>query len=194
MSRSGKGSAFEREISKSLSKWLTNGERDDIFWRSSQSGGRATTRAKVGKTTSGSYGDITALHLIGEPFISLFCVELKRGYSKDTDILDLLDSKKSVPKLLDFWNQCERDKKLGKKAYSLVIFKRDRKDICIMFDFETYRALSEWNGHPKCRSVVFSEGRFRLRILRYEDFLNWIDPKIIEPLYQARFPQLIKRK
>ena len=73
MAKASKGSAFEREISKSLSLWYTEGERDDIFWRSSQSGGRATTRAKKGKKTAASYGDITALDNRGEPFTDLFC-------------------------------------------------------------------------------------------------------------------------
>ena len=46
MGKSQKGGAWEREFSKYLSLWITEGERDDVFWRSSQSGGRATQRAK----------------------------------------------------------------------------------------------------------------------------------------------------
>jgi len=41
-----KGSSFEREICTILSKWWTNNERDDVFWRTAGSGARATTRSK----------------------------------------------------------------------------------------------------------------------------------------------------
>lgn len=78
---SAKGGAFEREISKKLSLWWSEGKRDDIFWRSSQSGGRATFRGKKGKDTFGSHGDIAALDPIGAPLIKLFCFELKTGKS-----------------------------------------------------------------------------------------------------------------
>lgn len=85
-----KGGSFEREICKLLSKWWTGGERDDVFWRSSQSGGRATQRAKSGKTTYGSYGDVTAVDPIGEPLLKLFTIELKRGSSHSCpgDLID----------------------------------------------------------------------------------------------------------
>lgn len=76
-----KGSSFERLICKKLSLWWTDGDRDDVFWRSSQSGGRATQRAKSGKKTYGSYGDVAAVDPIGEPLIRSFTIELKRGRS-----------------------------------------------------------------------------------------------------------------
>jgi len=40
-----KGGEFERDISRFLSRWWTYGERDDVFWRTSASGARATTRS-----------------------------------------------------------------------------------------------------------------------------------------------------
>ncbi|MBM3120244.1 MAG: hypothetical protein FJ006_12010, partial [Chloroflexi bacterium] len=57
---SSKGASFERDISRQLSLWWTHGERDDVFWRSSMSGGRATVRAKKGQKTAYQNGDITA--------------------------------------------------------------------------------------------------------------------------------------
>ncbi len=55
-----KGSNFEREICKLLSLWWTNDKRDDIFWRTSGSGARATTRSKTKQKTFGQYGDVQA--------------------------------------------------------------------------------------------------------------------------------------
>ena len=92
MSRSYKGGEFEREICKLLSYWWTEGMRDDVFWRSSQSGGRATLRARKGKETYGSYGDIAAVDPIGDPLLKMFTIELKRGSSYGC-LGDLLDFK-----------------------------------------------------------------------------------------------------
>lgn len=49
-----KGSVFEREICKALGRWWTDGERDDIFWRTAGSGARATCRLERGKVLRGS--------------------------------------------------------------------------------------------------------------------------------------------
>lgn len=85
-----KGSKYERQICKQLSRWWSGGERDDIFWRVSQSGGRATQRMKKGQRTYGSYGDVAAIDPIGEPLLKQFTIELKRGRSHGSpgDLLD----------------------------------------------------------------------------------------------------------
>ena len=94
-----KGSDFERTICKELSQWWSREEekkeRDDVFWRTAGSGARATVRQKQGKDTSASYGDVTSIDPIGYPFVSLFLLEIKRGYTsfrqvKDQDITNIL--------------------------------------------------------------------------------------------------------
>src|ERR1700761_8442342 len=76
-----KGNNFEREICKKLSLWITKGSDDSIFWRSTNSGGRATSRSKIGKKTANSYGDIAALVPLGEEFLRVVNAELKTGYN-----------------------------------------------------------------------------------------------------------------
>lgn len=85
-----KGNAFERKVCVLLSEWWSDGERDDIFWRTDNSGGRATTRRKTEKKTFGQSGDVQATDPIGQPLIDLCSIELKTGYNKNT-IADLLD-------------------------------------------------------------------------------------------------------
>ncbi len=75
-----KGSNFEREISKELSLWASDNQTDAIFWRSEQSGGRATIRAKHGLKTPNSAGDIAFIDPIGKPLLDVFVLELKKGY------------------------------------------------------------------------------------------------------------------
>lgn len=141
--RAQKGSRFEREISRQLSLWWTGGERDDVFWRSSQSGGRATQRAKQGKATYGAYGDITALDPIGEPLLKLFTLELKRGRSHGT-LEDLLDLPKDsairpVEKTL---LQAHDSHRQARSKFWMVISQRDRRAPMIWMPREALNALS----------------------------------------------------
>ena len=87
---SSKGSAYERDTCRLLSRWWTGEARDDVFWRSAGSGARAKVRGRSGRDTAGQHGDIAATDPIGAALISVFTIELKRGYS-DSTIFDLLD-------------------------------------------------------------------------------------------------------
>jgi len=177
----GKGSGFEREISKMLSHWWSGGERDDIFWRSSQSGGRATTRSKAGLRTAGSYGDITALHDSGIPLLRFFCIELKRGYTADIDILDILDSKKAVPQLIGFWRKAEEDRASARSAYSLLIFKRDRKHAVCLISGDCMTILQEYQGDYESTEIHLfptALGKWLVAV-RLDEFLDWLDPATI---------------
>lgn len=129
-----KGANFEREICKQLSLWWTSGSRDDIFWRSSQSGGRATIRGRQGKRTAGSYGDIVALDPIGETLLKHFTIELKRGRSHG-EPGDLLDCKGS-PKCHAWIKTLEQAMAAYELADSyswLIICRRDFRNASVFF-------------------------------------------------------------
>lgn len=125
-----KGSEFEREICKRLSEWWSVGtgeeSRTDIFWRSSQSGGRATQRAKFGKATFGSYGDIAAVDPCGAPLIKTFTIELKRGrsYGFPGELLELNKDNSKHP-----WVKClaqaVRSHSQAKSHFWMLICRRD---------------------------------------------------------------------
>lgn len=124
----GKGSSYEREVCHALSSWWTGGERSDVFWRSSNSGGRATVRAKKGKSTSGSYGDIAAIDASGVPLMKFVTIELKRGYSSQSfaDLLDSLEGRK--PGLLEhFIEQAMRSAMAAGSISWLLVHRRDKK-------------------------------------------------------------------
>lgn len=142
---SGKGSGFEREICKALGLWWTEGERDDIFWRSATSGARATVRQRSGQSTFGQYGDVQASDPIGQPLIDLCTIELKRGYQQDTigDVLDATKMNKPV------WNQwLEQTLRSAREAGSfgwLLITKRNRRDTIVFIPWRLYTSLNN-NG------------------------------------------------
>ena len=83
-----KGGTYEGEIAKLLSKWWTEGERDDIFWRSDASGARFTQRKKSGKDTANQAGDLTFSDSIGEILIKNWNIEIKTGYAGKSKVKD----------------------------------------------------------------------------------------------------------
>lgn len=75
-----KGSAFEREVCKALSLWVTSGDRQDVFWRSAMSGGRATValrRIRDGEPLVRQAGDIVAVEVEGIDFCRKWYPECK---------------------------------------------------------------------------------------------------------------------
>jgi len=108
--------------------WWSGGSTDDLFWRTSGSGARATTRAKHGKQTTGHYGDVTFTCPSAAPLIELITIELKRGYSKKNvqDMVDRLD--KSKPSTYeDFFEQAINSARDAGTPEWMVVVKRDRR-------------------------------------------------------------------
>jgi hypothetical protein len=142
----GKGSGFEREMCRALSLWWSDGERDDVFWRSAGSGAMAKTRSKIGKNTFGQYGDIQAVDPIGQPLLDLCVIELKRGYSHST-FADSLDKKKGAA--LQGWEkfivQVLADQKNAKTPYWMLITRRDRRETLVFMDDTMFMHLRQ-NG------------------------------------------------
>lgn len=102
-----KGAEFERSICKQLSLWISSNEREDVFWRSAMSGGRATVAGRKGKNLAAHAGDISSTDQIGHTFISRYYVECK--FYRDLKFQGLLTA---TGPLTAFWltAKCEADK------------------------------------------------------------------------------------
>ena len=195
-----KGGGFEREIAVLLSKWWTEGERDDVFGRSDGSGGRFTARKKRGKDTANQGGDITFIDSIGEPLIAAWSIEAKTGYgtkkkikdkdgeviSKETirwDVLDFLDSKQKEPVLQKMWAQCRRDAELTNRE-PILIFRRNGRVPCIMFTIGYYGHLKTYfSGCLPILKLLVED--FGCVIMPLSSFFNWI-PNIRAALKRRR--------
>lgn len=100
-----KGAQFERDVCGFLSEWVTAGKRDDIFWRSAMSGGRATVRHAKGKTTASQAGDISAVSHEGHAFLRRFIVECK--FVRDLSIQSALLKRAGL--LYQYWQTLEKE-------------------------------------------------------------------------------------
>jgi hypothetical protein len=183
---SNKGSAFEREICATLSIWWTQDldkPRDDIFYRTASSGGRATTRAKGGVKTANSYGDVTFIDPVGQPLIDSCLIELKRGYTKDISLLDFIDRAKGTPILLHWWYKASEERVLAGREYVLLIFRRDRHLPCIILSQGMMGVLYDHFGKmPIHRNRIYAMG-MDLVVMRLDDFLKWVHPNFfIRPI------------
>jgi len=215
MSKSQKGSNFERDLCKLLSLWWSEGKRDDLLWRTAGSGARATTRRKKGKQTTNATGDIMSTDPSTKPLLKVCCFELKRGFStkykivknKKTrkkgvkivshglEILTIIDKQDyhKDPVLLQWWRKIEKERKAAKRKFSLLIFRRDQKVACIVMSYNTFNFLTKRNGVFDNRILSFhfslAENLSSLVILKLDDFLNWCKPKCF-----LNMPRQIKRR
>jgi len=127
-----KGGAYERMVSVQLSLWWSQYEdepREDLFWRCSGSGARATVRGRMGKRTTGHTGDIHSTDPISLPFSRVFATEAKRGYGKAT-IHSILDrSAKAKKQEYEEWIEQAESSMRNSGAYAwMLIHKRDYRE------------------------------------------------------------------
>ncbi len=99
-----KGASFERDICTQLSRWMSNSERDDLYWRSAMSGGRTTVGRRRGVNLSANAGDVSCVHSSGHALTDAFYFELK--HYRDLNYLGLL---KGNGKLVEFWLTTRRE-------------------------------------------------------------------------------------
>jgi hypothetical protein len=102
-----KGGQFERSMCTLYGLWWTEGSRDDIFWRTSGSGARATTRGRSGKKTADQTGDMTYIDPVGKPLIDAFCFEFK--FYRTYDMLGVLQPVNENVDWVQFWAKCYDD-------------------------------------------------------------------------------------
>ncbi len=124
-----KGNSFEVFISKRLSKFITAGDRDDVFYRTQNSGGRHTVRERMGLKTHGQAGDITNTHPNGEGFINSICIECK--HYKDLKLWSLLTRTNDL--ILNFWGEA-KDNASPENKLPVLILRQNHKPILWVSD------------------------------------------------------------
>lgn len=184
-----KGSSYERELCHRLSAWWTNGEREDIFWRTAGSGARAKVRGRSSKTTAGQHGDIAATDPIGKPLIDAFTIELKRGYSENT-IQDLLDCKikSGVQPYGGFIAQTIESYEQANSFSWMLVTRRNRRRDMVWLPYPAFASLRKVGAFAAGRPTPFlrmqvsvrycsrSDGRITICGCTLDDFLSNVQP------------------
>ena len=101
-----KGGDFERVCCRRFSRWVSGGTRDDLFWRSATSGGRATFLLRTQGTKSPAQaGDMTAIDPAGYPLAAQCLLEFK--FYADLQVEQALI--KRLGWLWEFWERTVKD-------------------------------------------------------------------------------------
>lgn len=192
----GKGSKFERDLCRKLSQWwLGDEDADVVFWRTSQSGGRATERRKKGKkTAAGHHGDISSIDPRSRAFTGLITPEAKRGINKASPCTLLDRTKKQRPTAFEeFLHQAISASENAGTPYWCLIHKRDSREEVIYIPYGLYATLrnrcgphigpvSTYNGKYKKPSGKFAGVWFAG--MRLDDFLDWVKPSTLKVMYR----------
>jgi hypothetical protein len=142
-----KGAQFEREFCVNLSTWWTRGVSQECFWRSSNSGGRATVRGRKGHDRSNHAGDVAATDPNGHALMKLICFELKRGYNKVHPESILSSPTTAARSEFEKWvaQAISAKERLGSKHWAIV-HKKDKHDPVIYLPHTLVADLdAEWS-------------------------------------------------
>lgn len=173
-----KGSQFERDICRTLSNWWSKGENDNLFWRTSNSGGRMTTLAKQGKAGKFHHGDICAIDPSGQALIDFCTIECKKGYSR-ASIMDLVDRPirgAKEPEYSKWIFQARREAESAGAYGWTLIHKKDRREALMFMPIYVFNTLEL---EP---DACFADD---LGCVRLKAFLE-IDPDVIRVFQSER--------
>ncbi len=175
---SGKGSAYEREFCKALGMWWTDGARDDVFWRTSNSGGRATVRGR--RSTFGQAGDVQATDPIGQPLMDVLSFELKCGYPS-VSLLDFFEDKQPKVGISVWIEQAKAAAEMSGASYWAVIWKRNRRKPIIFFPRSFAARMMRVEKYSGADSRFVFQGGWddsinapsNLVVMSFDAFLTW---------------------
>jgi len=169
-----KGSGWEREVSKILTKWLTGSIRPYAFYRQPASGGIATIFEECGDMS----GDIRAMLPVAIPIMAKLSIECKFGYPNVNFHQHLKDTKGF--KVKEFWDQCIGDAQKANK-YPILIFKKHGHNAIIGVDEKLNTLLPYGIKLNKSITISFEN----LTSITFYDMIRFLDivtPDIIEGL------------
>jgi hypothetical protein len=159
-----KGAAFERDICKQFSLWLSGGERDDLLWRSAMSGGRATIGQREGKTRAAQAGDISSISQLSACFTDMFTIECK--HYQTLEFTQVCTGNKG--NIATFWKQGKRDAVKADKE-PLLVMKQNNYPILLAAYPPTIKRKFMLNP-------LFELPRIYMAAITLEEFFKHVSP------------------
>ena len=169
--KSSKGSAWERDVCKILTKWVSGTEKPYLFWRGRGSGGMFTQDSSIGTKFS---GDIYSVGEEGQALMSKISIECKNGYEGAS--LDLFLKENKNDPLEKFWIQALNDATKSNKLPFLIFKKKNMPVIwlCIPEQIkipENMRYIKiAWKHLPDMYITSFKDF---LQKVTYAEFMNY---------------------
>ena len=168
----GKGSLWERDVAKTLTKWLTGSEKPYVWWRAPGSGAIAT----ISEENKELSGDIITLRPEGAFLTDKFSIECKVGYPNSNFHKHLKGVKNDEIRL--FWEQaCGDADRAGKLP--MLIYKKKQYNaligVTVLNDalLEIPSITMSWGEQYDLPNCHFFD---------MEEFLNIVSPEDIKNL------------
>lgn len=117
----GKGQAYERWCCRQLSLWVSKGTDNDLYWRSSMSGGAARLATQRGKRGE-QIGDITCIDKRGHGLTDNFVIECKHKRRSALMVDNLLFDSSKAP-IIGIFRQT-RDDAMKRSKQPLVLVRQ----------------------------------------------------------------------
>lgn len=165
-----KGNSFENKMAKEMSRWITKGQRFDVFDRNPSSGAKATMHKKTGGHYANQTGDIVSLDDDGYALMKHFVLECK--HYKEINIPGYLYSTKGgIP---GWWKKVKMEA-FGVDREPMLLMKQNNRPILLGLTFEGIEIL-----HLE-RHIALSYPLADLHILQFNTFMNHADPAVLIP-------------
>lgn len=174
-----KGGDFEREISKSLTKWLIGKEKPYYYWRMPGSGALAT----IHEENKNLSGDIRSLYKDADFLTDYWSIECKTGYP-NTSFWQHFKHLKNFA-LKDFWQQCVHDAYNAKKHPMLIYRKKGKQIIVGISIADVYRLQDkcvELGILPSITMKFELEEFPRVTFYDFYEFLEVVKPKYMKEI------------
>lgn len=172
----GKGSTWERDVAKTLTKWLTGNEKPYVWWRMPGSGAIAT----ISEENKELSGDIMSMRPEGAFLTDRYSIECKVGYPNSSFHKHLKGVKNDEIRL--FWQQAVDDANRADKLPMLIYKKKQYNALIGITDFEGVLKHKLRN----IPSIIMTWGDYDdLPVVHFfdmEEFLNTVTPEDIKSL------------
>lgn len=166
-----KGSKFERDISKQMSKWLSGKEKPYCFWRTHASGAIMT----MDECNTHFAGDIMSISTEAHKVMEKIVIECKVGYNQIS--LDKFFKNNKNDLLRDFWDQCIEEAK-GTNREPFLIYKKSGLPTVVMFKKKLVNKLNKDLLAINNISISW-EGYEDVIMYDFQTFLEMVKPKQI---------------
>ena len=176
---SNKGSGWERQVCKFLSKWVQGSEKPYIYWRGHGSGAMFTNNELTGDIFA---GDIYCLRDDGRFLTDRFVIECKNGY-KDISLDNHLKNLKS-DQLKQFWFKVYSEGNKVNKYAMLIYKKKGFKNPWIFICNDIYKKVNKYISELQYIHLKYDERESY--VFNFYEFFECITPDMIKKIKKRR--------
>lgn len=170
---------------------MSEGAKDDLLWRSANSGAMATVRKRSGRISKVQSGDLVAVDPQAAPFTNVFFLELKHRKNLQAD--EWIHGTEAGL-LREIWVKPNTQAKDFCKQ-ALVIAKQDRRHELMLMKKETYELLRLGckDGILPLRCIFMCNNRW-VYVARLQDLILHGVYKQLVPFLEARHRKQERKK